>query len=155
MAETSPGRGTTMTISLPGGTTGPVPAGEPGRILYVDDNPSSLRLVEKILARHPGVRLHLAATGSDGLAAATEELPDLVLLDVDLPDVPGQDVIRSLRSDPRTSSIPVVVVTAEHDSSVADALLALGAAEVVTKPLDPRLLADIVTTYLQDKAVHP
>jgi signal transduction histidine kinase/ActR/RegA family two-component response regulator len=153
--RTAPGRGTTLTIALPAGTAGMTASDDAGRILYVDDNPSNLRLVEKILMRHPGLRLHLATTGSDGLALATEELPDLVLLDLDLPDVRGTDVLLALRADPRTGSIPVVIVTAEHDPAVAESLTALGALDVVTKPFDPQRLLDIVTANLPDKVVLP
>ncbi|HEV2755159.1 MAG TPA: response regulator [Actinomycetota bacterium] len=146
--RSAPGEGTTLTISLPAGT-GSAESGDGGpRILYVDDNPSSLRLVEKIMSRHPGVRLHLASTGAEGISIATEELPDLVLLDLYLPDASGFEVLESLRNDPRTASIPVVVVTVEDDPDVAARLSSAGAAEVLTKPFEAQTLVDAVTAHL-------
>lgn len=153
-ARSARGSGTTLTISLPAGTGGAEPGDGGPRILYVDDNPSSLRLVEKIMARYPGVRLHLAATGREGIAIATEELPDLVLLDLYLPDLSGFDVIESLRTDPRTVTVPVVVVTVEDDPAVAERLLAAGAAQVLTKPFDAQELVDAVAAHLEHETVR-
>lgn len=153
-AEGAPGTGTTMVVSLPAGTA-PAPEDRQSvRLLYVDDDPSNLHLVEKILAGRPGMQLHLATTGAEGIAAATEELPDLVLLDLHLPDLPGTDVVKALRSDARTASTPIVVVTVEDDPAVIAAVRDLGVSAVVTKPFDSRLLVDAIESHLSEKAVR-
>lgn len=149
--ESVPGRGTTMTLSLPAGT--PQMEGERGdaRLLYVDDDVSNLRLVEKILAGRPDMSLHVATTGAEGVAAATEELPDLILLDLNLPDVPGAEIVKTLRSDPRTSTIPILVITIEDDPAVLAMLRDLGVADVVTKPFDSQVLIDTVMARLDER----
>lgn len=152
--ESEPGSGTTITLTLPAGTT--QPAGDAGdaRLLYVDDDVSNLRLVEKILAGRPGMSLHVATTGAEGISAAAEELPDLILLDLHLPDVPGAEIVKALRSDPRTSAVPILVVTIEDDPGVAAALRELGVADVLTKPFDSEVLIDAVMSRLDAKAVR-
>ena len=88
-------------------------SGGPHAVLYVEDNPSNVRLVEQILRRQPAVRLTVALRGLEALDIARNDPPDLVLLDLHLPDLPGEEVLRMLRRDPRTESVPVVVVSAD------------------------------------------
>lgn len=153
-ALSEPGRGTTMTLRLPAGT--PQEAGdvEGARVLYVDDDVTNLRLVEKILAGGPGMSLHVATTGAEGIAAALEDLPDLALLDLHLPDVSGAEVVRALRSDPRTSTIPILVLTVEDDPAVTALLRDLGVAGVLTKPFEAPVLIDAVMSLLDAKVVR-
>ena len=91
----------------------PPPTSARRTILYIEDNLANLSLVERILSRRPGVRLLAAMQGRMGLDLAFEHAPDLVLLDLDLPDMPGRDVLTELRLDERTAHIPVVVVSAD------------------------------------------
>ena len=118
----------------------PVDAG-PRTVLYVEDNVSNVKLVERIVARRPGVTLMVAMQGLLGLDLAFEHRPSLVLLDLHLPDLSGEEVLRRLRADPRTSATPVVVLSADATRGQAQRLRAEGATDYLTKPLDiPRLL---------------
>ena len=82
-------------------------------MLYIEDNLSNLRLVEEILEHWPGITLLSAMQGTIGLDLAREHQPDLILLDLHLPDLSGDEVLRRLKSDPRTRSIPVVMLSAD------------------------------------------
>jgi PAS domain S-box-containing protein len=113
-------------------------AGWSRTLLYVEDNISNIKLVERILAQREGVRLLVAMHGELGLDLAHEHHPDLVLLDLHLPDMPGDEVLARLRGDPRTAGIPVVVMSADATPGRIDRLLAAGASTYLTKPLDVR-----------------
>ena len=120
----------------------PAPAGEPRTVLYVEDNLSNVKLVERVLARRPEVRLLVAMQGSLALELAREHRPSLVLLDVHLPDMSGEEILRRLRADPRTAATPVAVLSAAATAGRVDRLRAHGVVDYLTKPLDvARLLA--------------
>jgi len=105
-------------------------------VLYIEDNSSNLKLVETILARCPGVRLVPAVQGRLGLDLAREYRPDVILLDLHLPDLTGGEIFRQLRMDARTAAIPVVIVTADATSGEVEQLLEAGARAYLAKPLD-------------------
>jgi PAS domain S-box-containing protein len=105
-------------------------------ILYIEDNLSNLRLIERILGKRPEVNLITAMQGQMGLDMAFEHMPDLILLDLHLPDITGDEVLRRLREDYRTVSIPVVVLSADASPRQADKLLEAGAQAYLTKPID-------------------
>jgi signal transduction histidine kinase/ActR/RegA family two-component response regulator len=111
------------------------------RILYIEDNPTNATLMERLVALRPGCRLQIAANGVDGLAAMLPEPPDLVFLDVHLPDLPGDEVLQRLRLMPGCADVPVVVVTADASPSVRERMTTLGSDGFLTKPLD---LADVL-----------
>ena len=115
---------------------GPAAPAEPVTLLYVEDNLANLTLVESILACRPGWRTIPALQGRLGAELAREHVPDLVLLDLHLPDVQGDEVLRRLRADPRTAHIPVVMISADATPRTIDRLLAEGADAYLTKPLD-------------------
>ena len=116
----------------------------PSAILYVEDNPLNVRLIERVMSRRPDVTLMVAMEGQQAIELATEQQPDLVLLDLHLPDIPGDEVLRRLRADPRTAGTKVVVLTADAAATRPAQLRALGATDYMTKPLDiMRLLAVI------------
>jgi PAS domain S-box-containing protein len=123
----------------------PVPVASGSRVvLYVEDNLSNVKLVERVVARRPEVRLLVAMQGSLALDLARQHQPALVLLDLHLPDMSGEEVLRRLKADPRTAAIPVVVLSADATPGQVERLRAEGAAEYVTKPFNiPRLLAMI------------
>jgi signal transduction histidine kinase/CheY-like chemotaxis protein len=127
----------------------PPPTPQRRRVLYVEDNPSNLRLVERVLARRPDVELRSATGGREGLALARRERPDLVLLDLNLPDVPGEEVLRVLRTDPETAHVPVVVVSSDATPDAARRTRHAGAAAFITKPLDIRALLETVSGLLR------
>lgn len=105
-------------------------------ILYIEDNLANLRLVERILAHRPQIRLLAAMQGRRGLELAQEHSPDLILLDLHLPDLTGDLVLAQLRENPKTSSVPVVMISADATPRQAERLLAAGAQAYLTKPLD-------------------
>ena len=109
---------------------------EGGRILYIEDNLSNLTLVEQMLADQPHIELLTAMQGSLGLDLARKHLPDLILLDLHLPDLPGHEVLARLRQDKLTRDIPVVVISADATVRQIQRLMAAGARNYLTKPLD-------------------
>jgi CheY-like chemotaxis protein len=110
-------------------------------LLYIEDNLSSLKLIEALIERIGGARVITAMQGKLGLELARRRRPDLVLLDLHLPDIDGAEVLERLRGDPATREIPVVIVSADATEGQAERLLAAGAAAYITKPIDvPRLL---------------
>jgi len=122
----------------------PAAGTRPGTILYVEDNASNLRLVERVLGEHTTMRLIPAMQGRLGLALAREHRPDLILLDLHLPDMLGEDVLRQMRDDALLRETPVIVLSADATPGQIKRLLALGARAYLTKPLDvTRLLVEI------------
>lgn len=105
-------------------------------VLYIDDKPENVLLVRRILARREGVELATAALGAEGIEAARTRQPDLILLDLELPDISGVEVLGKLRDDPETNRIPVVVVSAEASRASVDRLLGEGARAYFTMPYD-------------------
>jgi len=121
----------------PSGTPTGHPAGGPsGTILYIEDNPLNLRLVERVLARRPNVRLLPAMLGELGLELAHEHHPDLILLDLHLPDLPGSELLDRLRANPATREIPIVVLSADARPGQEERSLAGGARAHLAKPLE-------------------
>jgi PAS domain S-box-containing protein len=157
-AESEAGVGTTMRVELnpaeeptaevtaigTGGAT--VNGASPGRrtILYVEDNLSNLKLVERALEQLPEVRLIPAMHGELGLDLAGQHRPDLILLDLHLPDMHGAEVLERLKADSATAAIPVVVVSADATPSQVERLLATGAEQYLTKPIDVERLLEVV-----------
>jgi signal transduction histidine kinase len=122
--------------------------GGPFAVLYVEDNPSNVKLVEQLLSRQPAVHLTVAGRGLQALDIARHDPPDLVLLDLQLPDLPGEEVLRMLRRDPRTGAVPVVVLSADATPGQAERLRGEGAREYLTKPLDVRRLLEVIGAIL-------
>jgi signal transduction histidine kinase/ActR/RegA family two-component response regulator len=105
-------------------------------IVHIEDNLSNVNLIEQVLSQRPGVELLAAMQGRLGLDLAREHRPMLILLDLNLPDMDGEDVLRRLRDDPRTSRIPVVIVSADASQRQVQRLLSTGASAYLTKPID-------------------
>jgi PAS domain S-box-containing protein len=116
----------------------------PRTLLYIEDNLSNLRLVERILARRPEVKLISAMQGSIGLELARQHQPDLLLLDLHLPDIQGDEILRQLRADPRMERLPIVMISADATAAQVERLHALGADDYLTKPIDVRKFLAIV-----------
>ncbi len=105
-------------------------------VLCVEDNPMSLGLIKQILAMRPNIKLFSTNTGKTALPLAREYRPGLILLDLNLPDMHGGDVLQLLRKDEITKGLPVVVISADAAPSQIERLLAAGARNYVTKPFD-------------------
>lgn len=138
--DSAPGRGTTFTVALLAAEddTDPGRAGSvPVNVLYVEDNAANRRLVEQLLKKHrPHLLLTTAENGSAGLELARALRPRVVLLDVNLPDVQGNEVLATLKADPETRDIDVVVVSADASRERMEQMIAAGAAVYITKPVD-------------------
>ncbi len=148
--ESEPGQGSRFWIKLPFGqlpaapaeeTPVPPPAAEALAarhditLLCIEDNASNLDLVQTVAARHwPHWRFLSARDGRTGLEQARRHHPNLILLDLQLPDHPGDWVLAELRRDPRTARLPVMVLSADATARSREKLLAGGAAEFLTKP---------------------
>jgi len=118
-------------------------------VLYIEDSLSNYELIWHIFSRRPGVTLLSAMQGRLGLSLAQEHRPHLILLDLHLPDMTGEEVLQRLREHPGTSKIPVVVVSADATPARIDRMLELGAAGYLTKPLDIKKFLDTVNRILR------
>ena len=118
-------------------------------LLYIEDNLTNVKLIEAVLGYRPGIRLVTAMQGGIGLDLARQHHPDLILLDVHLPDMHGRQVMAILRAEPALKPIPVVVISADATTHQIESLLAAGAREYLTKPIDVELFLRIVDRYLQ------
>jgi signal transduction histidine kinase/ActR/RegA family two-component response regulator len=139
---------TAAASKAPGAPQAEGDASADARVLCIEDNPSNLELIERIFARRPGIELLTAAQGTLGLELAQQHRPDLILLDVNLPDVPGGDVLERLRSDPRTRDVPVIVLSADATSAQVKRMKAAGAQAYLAKPIDVPALLDAVEEQL-------
>ncbi|HEX7239820.1 MAG TPA: PAS domain S-box protein, partial [Longimicrobiaceae bacterium] len=138
--------------ALPAAAADPGAAAGTATLLYVEDNLANLSLVETILLSRPGWRTVPALQGRLGVELAREHRPDLVLLDLHLPDIPGEEVLRRLRADERTARIPVVVISADATRAMVDRLRAAGADAYLTKPLDIDEFLATVEGFLPPRA---
>jgi CheY-like chemotaxis protein len=153
--DSAPGRGSTFWIELApaaaDGRAAEVPDlqidpsnGSSGTVLYIEDNPSNVELLARALELRPGVRMRSAMLGRLGLELAREHRPDLIALDLHLPDISGEVVLTELRADPRTADIPVIILSADATRRQVERLLAMGAKDYLTKPLDIAHLLSVV-----------
>ena len=164
--ESTPGAGTTFTVELDRGEQLAVEdvSGDPDpllrarsypverRLLYIDDAVANIRVIEGVLERRPSVQLHSAMYGRLGLELAREHHPDLILLDLHLPDIPGEQVLAELQRDPATHDIPVIVLSADATRERGQMLLA-GASAYLTKPIDLRRLLEVLDRQLGPSGV--
>jgi signal transduction histidine kinase/CheY-like chemotaxis protein len=125
-----------------------IPTHVSGAVLYVEDNRSNIRLLERLLARRPGVRLTTVSTGEAALEAVRTAPPDLILLDLHLPDMSGGEVLQRIWADPDTRRIPVAVLSADATLRQQQRLLSAGAVAYLTKPLDVAALLRVIDDRL-------
>jgi len=114
-------------------------------VLIVEDNEKSMKLFRDVL-EVKGYRTLEATTGARAVELATRHLPDVVLMDVQLPDVDGVEALRRIRTDARTASLPVVAVTAQAMDGDRDRFLRAGFDAYLSKPVDIAELLDVVKT---------
>ena len=135
----------------PAVSTAPVPA-RAGRLLYIEDNPVNALIVRELVAQRGNLTLDEADDGASGIDSARERQPDLILVDMQLPDFDGLEVLRRLRADPSTAAIPCIALSA--NAMPEDIQLALGAgfADYWTKPLDFRVFLGALDTLFGKRA---
>ena len=162
-ADTIPGQGSTFWIELPQARvaqTGEKSATETsaiesgvnnktGTILYVEDNIPNAQLVEEIINSYrPAMRIIICQYGKKAVEMATQYNPDLILLDLDLPDIHGSEVLANIKADVTLGAIPVVVVSADAMTQQFEKLIQAGAREYLTKPLDIMAFLKVVDAWI-------
>lgn len=127
----------------------PPPADDKLVVLHIEDNPANLSLVERVLAQRPELSVVHSMQGRTGVDMARRERPALILLDLNLPDRDGAEILQELRADPKTSGIPVIVISADAMPRQMQHLLSAGAEAYLTKPIDIRELLTQVDLALE------
>lgn len=117
------------------------------RVLYIEDNRLNVAVVETLFGRTPGYEFSSAPDGPAGLAAARHRAPDVVLLDLDLPGITGDEVMRRLHGIPRLASVPCIAVSANALPDEVARYRAMGFVDYVTKPFNLQLLLDVVARH--------
>ncbi len=167
--SSEPGVGTVFEVSLPQregvaltawrAPPMPVPANRldlTGQLLYIEDNPINVMVVEELVASRSGLAIASEPTGERGVARARELRPDLILVDMQLPDFDGFEVLRRLRAQPETQATPCVVLSANAMPEDIARALAAGFAEYWTKPIDfSGFLASLDTLLKRNGAAAP
>jgi CheY-like chemotaxis protein len=161
-ASSEAGLGSIFTLSLPAADSASAPAArysdthpapyDERRVLYIEDNETNIEVMRGIFAQRPQVQLQTALLGREGLAAMAAEPPDLLLLDMQLPDISGMDVLRAMKADPLLAAVPVLVVSADATDEQVQTALAAGARHYVTKPVDLAPFLVLVDSILDDAA---
>jgi len=165
-ARSAAGEGSSFTLSLPlvdDPDTVRSPLGEPElespqyhrrHVHYVEDNETNVEVMRGILAQRPQVLLDVSLTGMEGLRAIRTQRPDVILLDMHLPDVDGMELLRLLQADPDTMNIPVVVVSADAlESNIVEAV-SLGAYRYLTKPVNVGELLAVLDALLSEASTR-
>ncbi|RYX83892.1 PAS domain S-box protein [bacterium] len=119
-------------------------------ILYIEDNAVNLKVLEHLLKNEPNINLISAMQGQLGLDLARQHRPSLILLDLHLPDMDGDEVLRRLLTDATLHNIPVVMLSADATPSQIAYLLAVGASEYLTKPLNLKILLSVIRKFLNE-----
>jgi PAS domain S-box-containing protein len=125
----------------------------PATLLYIEDNIANLRLIKAALSRSPHFELLPAANGELGVELATLNKPDLILLDLHLPGIMGDEVLARLKANPETQQIPVIVISADATQRQIERLLSFGAYAYLTKPFNIKELLDTINSALEERAV--
>ena len=160
--KSEPGMGSTFWFELPSGSVEPddneqatnlseIPMDleEARTVLYIEDNPANLRLVTQLLGRLPNLHMWSAHEPMLGLELASENKPDLILLDINLPGIDGFEVLKLLRQRNETSAIPVIAISANAMPKDIEKGLAAGFVDYITKPIDVHRLLTAVDDKLK------
>jgi len=118
------------------------------RVLHIDDEPDIREIIEISLGLDRAFTIRSCESGAEGLVAAAEWNPDVIILDVMMPVMDGPATLAKLRENPKTAGIPVIIMTARAQVRELDRFRALGAVGVIAKPFDPMTLAASVRSYL-------
>lgn len=122
------------------------------RILVIEDNPWNARLIHEILG-DAEYQIIEAADGEAGIDLAKANPPDMILLDLMLPKLSGEDVIRKLRGLPDLTETPIIVVTANANHAMRELVMKAGATDYINKPFTKRVLQDVVKRHLPDTSI--
>jgi CheY-like chemotaxis protein len=137
-------------------TAGPVHGDEPlavtRTVLHIEDNETNFRLVERILEDRANLTLLWACNGEQGIALASLHRPALILLDLNLPDIHGSELLLRLKNNPVTEQIPVIVISADISPSQIESMLQAGARNYLTKPFEIKRLLCLVDEGLATAA---
>jgi signal transduction histidine kinase/AmiR/NasT family two-component response regulator len=168
-ASSVPGQGSAFTMSFPRApdlihvpAPGLAPASPaawpraPARagisVLYIEDNPANVEVVTRFLQGRPNTRLRSETSGRAGIERAARDRPDIILLDLHLPDLHGDRVLSELKAETATAAIPVVVLSADASHGVIRRLLAGGALAFLTKPIELAELGELLDTIAAAQA---
>lgn len=161
--ESMPGAGSTFWIELPqiesqlesiqkSGVLGATTSGltnKTGTVLYIEDNISNIDLVEQILSsQRSDIGLVTQMNGKKAVQSAIDHTPDLILLDLDLPDIHGSEVLRLLQAEERTKAIPVIIISADAMTNQIEKLLNSGAKNYLTKPIEVIVFLSVIDEYV-------
>ncbi len=160
-ARSIAGMGSSFTLTLPSATDidtvpadfdhSPLSAAEYHRriVHYVEDNETNVEVMRGILAQRAQVQLEVSVNGLGGLTAIRAQRPDLILLDMHLPDISGMDLLRELKADANTAAIPVVMVSADALAQQIDAAFQAGCSHYLTKPVIVSELLELIDDLLE------
>jgi PAS domain S-box-containing protein len=130
------------------------PGAPPRTLLYVEDNPANLKLVEQLMARRPTLRLLTAVDGNQGIQQARAHQPDVILMDINLPGISGIEALKILRDDPETAHIPIVALSANAMPRDIEKGLAAGFCSYLTKPINVNEFMAALDAALQSVQAH-
>ena len=128
----------------------PTPRQRDRIVLYVEDNLSNITLIEHIMVQRPHVKLVAAMQGRLGLDLAREHRPDLILLDLHLPDIGGEEVLQGVRQMPELRNTPVIVISADATRGRIERLLSMGVVDYLSKPLDIKKFLQLLDSTLHE-----
>jgi len=162
-ASSTPGQGSAFTVTLPPAVVAWIPeqadmrrpaaiapaelCTEAVSILYIEDNPANIEVVTRFVKPRTNIALSSVMTGEAGVEAALRDRPDFILLDMHLPDIGGEEVLRRLRAEPATAGIPVAILSAEASPVVIRRMRASGVVAYLTKPLDLAELGRVIHSF--------
>ena len=131
------------------------PQGQAYKVHYIEDNETNVEVMRGVLGLRPQVALTVSELGLDGLQAVRRDRPDLILLDMHLPDVDGLELLHQLQRDSRLAAIPVVVVSADATTGRVAQVLAAGARHYLTKPVELAPFLAVLDELLAARQTHP
>jgi len=131
------------------------PHAETHAVLYIEDDPANTKLMSELFTEEPRLELMTTMQGTLGLELARRHVPHLILLDLQLPDIQGSEILRRLRADPLTRGIPVIAVSADASEEARGRMIALGAARFLTKPFKLDVALATIWDVLDEAAAVP
>lgn len=125
----------------------PLVTREPQTVLIADDSVTNLHVLNNILRRH--YRVRATRSGERAVEIAIRDHPHAVLLDIMMPDLDGPDACRRIKAQPELARVPVIFITGREDDAARDLCAAAGGADVLTKPVNPQTLLDMLAAHIR------